>query len=199
MEPAQLNMFADDDILRAARPRLVGFSGRAGSGKSLCADYLVRQGWARVKFADPLKNMLRAFYSTLGLSEAEIEARMEGDLKETPDDLLNGKSPRHAMQTLGQEWGRELISPTLWVSAWAEAVASAWSKGLNVVVDDCRYPNEAAHIKKLGGRVFMVVRGNVELVDTSHVSERFEFTPDAAILNQGSIHDLRDKVAQAVG
>lgn len=194
----QLNLFPDDDILRAARPRLVGFSGRAGSGKSLCADYLVRQGWARVKFADPLKNMLRAFYATLGLSEYEIEARMEGVLKETADDFLNGKSPRYAMQTLGQEWGRELISPTLWVSAWSEAVALAWSKGLNVVVDDCRYPNEAAAINQLGGRVFMIVRGDAELVDTEHESERFEFTPDGVILNEGSIHDLRDKVGRSI-
>lgn len=44
----------------------------------------------------------------------------------------------------------------------------------------------------------MIVRGDAELVDTEHESERFEFTPDGVILNEGSIHDLRDKVGRSI-
>ena len=39
----------------------------------------------------------------LGLGEAHIE----GALKEVPCELLGGKTPRYAMQTLGTEWGRD--------------------------------------------------------------------------------------------
>jgi hypothetical protein len=63
------------------------------------------RGFARVRFAGPLKAMMAA----LGCTNAEID----GDRKEVPCDLLGGKSPRWAMQTLGTEWGRKLIGDDL--------------------------------------------------------------------------------------
>jgi hypothetical protein len=79
--------------------RLIALTGYAGSGKSTLADILAcEHGFTVVKFAGPLKAMLRA----LGLDEREIE----GDLKEQPCQLLAGHTPRRAMQTLGTEWGR---------------------------------------------------------------------------------------------
>lgn len=191
---AQLNMFPDDDILRAASPRLIAFAGRAGSGKSAASESLMYRGWERVKFASPLKNMLRAYYDTLGLEPKEVERRIEGDLKEEPDPYLTGRSPRHAMQTLGGEWGRGLMRDSFWVRGWTQAVINLMQMGANVVVDDCRYPNEAEAIRKLGGRIVMIVRPDAELVDVSHESERFDFEPDLCIQNDGSVFDLVTKV-----
>ena len=41
-------------------PKLLGITGKAGSGKTKAADHLVSLGWTRVKLAGPLKDMLRA-------------------------------------------------------------------------------------------------------------------------------------------
>lgn len=47
-------------------PKIIAFSGCIGTGKTTAANFLrERYGYALIKFADPLKSMLRA----LGLTE----------------------------------------------------------------------------------------------------------------------------------
>lgn len=132
-------------------PRIIALVGNAGAGKSTVADYLIESyGYHRVKFAAPLKNMLRA----IGLDDEEIE----GSRKEEPCDLLCGKTPRHAMVTLGTEWGRDMIGAEFWTSLWEEEVCAHINSGLNVVVDDCRFPNELEVVKRRGGIAWRIVR-----------------------------------------
>lgn len=164
-------------------PHIVAFRGDAGVGKTTVADYLVAQmGFQRVKFADPLKNMLRA----IGLDEDEIE----GDLKQVPCELLGGQTPRHAMQTLGTEWGRNCIGETFWVDLWINTA----SQFRLVVCDDCRFPNEADVIRKMGGRIIEIVRPNHQ--NPSEVAKHASETSltgleaDITIINDGSLGDL---------
>lgn len=134
---------------------IIGVAGRKYHGKDSVARELVTLGYKVVRFAGPLKAMLRAFYAEHGIAPAEIERKIEGDLKEAPCPLLCGKTPRHAMQTLGEEWGRQLISSNLWVESLSyRAEASGAQK---VVVPDVRYDNEAYIIEGLGGEVWRVV------------------------------------------
>lgn len=142
-------------------PKVIVLTGQAGSGKSTIAAQLAAQGYTVVKFAGPLKAMLRA----LGLTDAEIE----GDLKEKPCPLLGGRTPRYAMQTLGTEWGRNLIAPDLWVAAWQHAVRGVLASGGRVVVDDCRFRNELAAAMEMGGVAVRLVRDGAGTV--AHVSE----------------------------
>lgn len=59
------------------------FAGKRSSGKSTASQVLIDLGFTDLKFADPLKNMLRSFYSHNGVFDpVEIERRIEGDLKE---------------------------------------------------------------------------------------------------------------------
>ena len=57
------------------KPRLVAFTGLAGSGKSTAAQVLIDAGWVRVKFADILKSMLQTYYEMCGLGRDEISRR----------------------------------------------------------------------------------------------------------------------------
>lgn len=174
--------------------RLIAFTGPAGCGKSTAAEALVEMGWARVKFADPLKNMLRALYYSCGIEDtAFIEARIEGEMKEEPDPLLRGRTPRWALQTLGTEWGRNLISEDLWTAAWRNKVNGLLAEGVDVVADDCRFPNEAEAVRRLGGKVVQIL-GRCAGIGGRHASERMEIDPDMKIANAATIEGFQTDV-----
>ena len=160
--------------------RLVGISGKVGSGKTTAAEALIENGWVRVKMAGPLKDMLRS----IGLTDDHIE----GNLKEVPCDLLCGQTPRHAMITLGTEWGRKQIGSDLWASVAAERIRLALGAGFSVVVDDVRFENEAAVIRKLGGVVVRIIRPDTR--EIQHESEA-GVEPDFIQSNSGTTEDLR--------
>ncbi|OQS39777.1 deoxynucleotide monophosphate kinase [Chromobacterium haemolyticum] len=144
-------------------PNVLALCGAAGAGKStIAAELAAQHGYTVVKFAGPLKAMMRA----LGLTDDEIE----GHLKEQPSELLGGATPRHAMQTLGTEWGRQLIHAELWVGAWARTVLCVLAAGGRVVVDDCRFANELDAVQRLGGVAVRLQRAGAGLAG-AHSSE----------------------------
>jgi hypothetical protein len=137
-----------------AKPSIIALSGPAGSGKSTAAEYLARHhGFARTRFAAPLKAMMGAFYSSLGFTASDIEARIEGQLKEIECPHLCGKTPRFAMQRLGTEFGREILGASFWVDAWRETAARVLDEGGKIVVEDCRFDDEAIAVRAFGGIV----------------------------------------------
>lgn len=165
-------------------PAVVAFTGSAGSGKSTAAEYLETRGYTRVKFAGPLKAAMRA----MGFGDREIE----GDLKEKPHGLLCGKTPRFAMQTLGTEWGRDIIGPEFWTTLWRDAASEIIDAGGRVVTDDCRFANEAAAVRSLGGNIYRIDgRGGIA---GSHASEKMDFGVDEFIQNDGDIDLLRSRI-----
>lgn len=174
--------------LYTASRRIVAFTGLAGSGKSTAALHLVEQGWTRVRFAGPLKAMMAA----LGLTQDEIE----GSRKEVPCDLLAGKTPRYAMQTIGTEWGRDIIAPDLWIRAWRAALPAAGS----VVVDDCRFKNEAEAVTAAGGFLIRVSREGAGAGAAGHSSEALCASLPAIteIQNNGTVPEFLRAVEQTV-
>lgn len=162
---------------------VVGLTGLIGSGKSSAAEYLEwRHHFHRVRFAAGLKDMLRA----LGLNEFEIE----GSQKERPCEMLGGRTPRHAMQTLG-DWGRDIITSRLWVNAWIAAV-NKLPAGVPVVAEDCRFPNEVDAIRSYGNTsaIIRIVRSGASSTAAGHISELQTFPADITIRNDGSPEEL---------
>lgn len=133
---------------------LVAFTGGKGSGKDTAAAVFVREGFVHLKMADGLKAMLRALLTLRGVDEETATRMLEGDLKETPTPALNGRSMRHAMQTLGTEWGRKIMDTDFWVSV----VEDMCRQHTRVVISDVRFPNEAAMVRRLGGHLCRVTR-----------------------------------------
>ncbi|MCW8279827.1 deoxynucleotide monophosphate kinase [Agrobacterium sp. InxBP2] len=162
-------------------PPVIALTGLAGSGKSTASNYLVeKHGYQLVKFAGPLKDMLRA----VGLGEGHIE----GAHKETELAMLSGHTPRHAMQTLGTEWGRKCMGEDFWTNLWRSRIDGVLAFGGRVVVDDCRFPNEADEVRKIGGVVWQLVgRGGIA---GSHESEAGCGGADVEIHNIGDTVDL---------
>lgn len=164
-----------------------------GAGKTTAANAIMRaHNVTRVPFAAPLKLMLEA----VGVPLANLYG--DQDDKAKPLDVLCGKSARHAMQTLGTEWGRQCIGPDFWARAWC-SVAAQHPEG--VVADDVRFPNEAEAIRSLGGLVICIVPSKFAgaHVKTGHASEDFAKIPrDALIVNDGSKRQLGVEIRRAL-
>lgn len=133
-------------------------------------------------------------------------------------------TPRHALQALGTEWGRELY-PWIWVD---QLIRTAFTllrepstmdysakEGLvqrrpaapieGIVVSDIRFANEMSAISEIDGRLIRVVRPTAGLGGAAgqHTSEvEQDGIPDTAfdtvLLNDGSLASLEEKVAYMV-
>jgi predicted kinase len=174
--------------MRTDWPRIVAFSGPAGSGKTTAAKHLVTDhGYRRIRFADPIKDMLRDF----GLTFDQID----GPLKETPCDLLCGKTPRRAMQLLGDEYGRQLIGNDIWVRAWERRFEEAmlWSSDTRIVVDDLRYPNELDVLLRHDALIIRVHRPAVLAVE-AHASENHVLFSQRVLINDSTQSDFVNRL-----
>lgn len=169
--------------------KLIAFTGSIGAGKSEASNQAVARGYHRAKFANALKEMLRTFLRYRGADETTIERMLEGDLKGVSSEYFGGRTPRHAMQTLGTEWGRKLIHPDLWVTTEMDASAPFDC----VVFDDVRFPNEVAAIKTAGGQVVKIERPDL-FAKEDHASENQKLDVDTIVSNDGTLDDFRREI-----
>ncbi len=172
-------------------PRLIGlYSPAPGCGKTTAANLFIEH--QRVSFAAPLK---RAVWRLLD----KLNIRLPGahyvytDKEAIIPEL--GVSARHMMQTLGTEWGRACIHPDFWVMIARAKTQRIMADGRSVVIDDVRFPNEAAMIRELGGELWRIDRPGIAY-DGDHSSEGGleEITPDRVIVNDGTIAQLKEKI-----
>jgi hypothetical protein len=153
--------------------KLIGLcSPLLGSGKSTLANVLVeRHGFRRIPFAAVLKDMTVELLTALGYSDIRAAEVVERD-KSHEIGVLDGVTARHIMQTLGTDWGRNLIHQELWVRAWQGRTAAALAAGQSVVVDDVRFPNELHAVENMGGLTVRVSRpGVIAGPEAQHASE----------------------------
>ena len=181
---------------------ILGISGKAGAGKDTFADALVTCGFVKVSQADPMKRFCR---EVLGFTDAALWGPSEERNRPVPS--LAGLTARHALQTLGTEWGRACFED-MWIDHALEIARrllfpvlegdAPWKyspqRGLylgeeheapafGVVIPDVRFENEMNAIRRAGGRVIRIRRSGATLTGTAaaHVSERYqEPIPDSA-------------------
>lgn len=157
--------------------KLIALHGLAQSGKTTAAEYLVKHwGFIPITFADPIKAMIAAM---CGVTVEQLD--------EAKDKMLPHMdvSIREMFQTLGTDWGRNMIDEDIWVNMVSEQIAQ-YSDNVDIVVTDCRFENEAALIREKGGIVAHIYRPDVPQMD--HESEAgIEFEPtDYTLLNKSS-------------
>jgi len=166
--------------------RLIGITGKARSGKDTVATLINKHMvyFEIMSFAEPIKQMLK-----IGLNLTDEQ--LYGDKKETFDYAYNC-SARHMMQTLGTEWGRNLIHPDIWVIALDKMIQEF------TIIPDVRFQNEADYVRERG--VLIHVYGNRGGIAGNHISEQ-DIAPnenDYTIQNIGSIDELEKQVIKFV-
>lgn len=164
---------------------LIGLAGKARTGKDTVADLIIEhQGGFRYSFADPIREMLIPLGIDLRMPEWQ-------KMKETEIPLI-GKSPRYLMQTLGTEWGRNMVCEDLWLRLAAHKLKYSDS---TMVVADVRFENEAEWIRQNGGLLIHIFRDDAPSV-RAHPSEAGVMVKkgDRTIHNDGSLLDLAAKV-----
>lgn len=162
---------------------LIGITGKAGSGKDTVAGYLCTvYGFTRYGFADPIKQML----GKIGVD------CWSPHLKEVPVPWC-GVSPRRMAQTLGTDWGRQLIHPDLWLLIAGQYIDHHQEH--SVVIPDVRFENEVAWIRAQGGQVWHLHRPTAIPVE-SHVSEMGVVfrQGDGVLVNDGTMSLLYQRI-----
>jgi hypothetical protein len=174
----------------------IAFTGLAKSGKSTAADYCVgRHKFHRISYAAPMKRMLRCMLIESGAGLLQAVEMVDGKLKETPTKFLCGKSPRHALQTLGTEWARDLISQDIWRRILLHKVELQAPHA--VVVDDLRFADEAADLRGAGFTIIRMRRKGCGTA-SAHVSEDQDFDADITLDNDDDVSSLHDRLNELI-
>lgn len=173
--------------------KIVGLTAPRGAGKDTAALTFGELGYRCIAFAEPIKHAVEDMFSL------DAEVWTDRQLKESTlhdSGLVPGLhcSPRYLAQTLGTEWGRDLIAPDVWVRAVESKIkAEARLYGAQkFVVTDVRFSNEAEWIRSLAGRVVEIDRPGYNW-NPEHASEvgPADELVDHTLLNTGSLADLR--------
>lgn len=169
---------------------VVGVTGAAGAGKGTVASML---GWHEVSFADPLYDMIST------MTGYSVEQLKDRQFKEQVIPWL-GKSPRQLLQTLGTDWGRDIVAKDVWRKIGARRIRAAHLAGITcVVVPDVRFDDEADLIHdEFGGVIWEVTRPGAQTC-VGHVSESglSRNRIDRTLVNAGTLDEFREVVQAA--
>lgn len=198
--------------------KLIGITGKAGSGKSEVARMLAElYDFHIIAFADILKDIAAQVF---GFSPVQLygpsgfrnkpDKRYVRPVKHLvcnkfhhhTDDCMEPEylTPRHVLLTLG-DWGRECFKD-VWVVRTMREVREAESFGVpGVVIPDVRMKNEWQAVKKYNGKLILVTRFNKTSLSGSQarhetensMPDRHDFY-DFVINNNGSLGDLLSRV-----
>lgn len=178
---------------------VIAFTGKRGHGKSSAAEALVAEyGYIHLNFADPLREVCHIVYGV------DYEEMLDPILKEQPLTRWPFKAPRELLQQIGTDMFRNYIDDT-WVESWRMKVQKLLEGSAvdeyeqpivcsGVVCSDCRFLNEAAVVRALGGKIIRIddprkVRTDTASLHQSEV-EIDKIVADWTITNDRTLHDL---------
>jgi len=140
---------------------IIGICGFIGSGKDTIADYLVNlHGFRRESFANSLKD---AVAQVFGWDRTMLEGRTKQarEWREQRDAWWSERlgmdvTPRWILQYWGTDVLRKNFHDDIWIASLENKLRTSRD---DIVISDCRFPNEIKSIKQAGGLVVRVVRG----------------------------------------
>lgn len=141
--------------------KLIGLCGFIGSGKGTVAKILVEEhGFVEDSFAATLKDAVAAVFGW-PRHMLEGDTAESREWREQVDPWWSEKmgkpvTPRWVLQYWGTDLCRTHFHADIWILSLERKILNSAN---NVVIADCRFPNEVSMIKRLGGEVWRVKRG----------------------------------------
>jgi hypothetical protein len=186
------------------KPVLIGlYSSDMRSGKSTVASMLTERFFGLTQsFAAPLYDTVISIAGEfLDGGEPEVRRWLSDERKDKASipglsDCVNGGvTLRWMLQTLGTQWGRDLIHPHIWTML-AEQKALKALKSYSVIFDDMRFPDEFEMVKRNGGKAIRIfrpgegTRGDTSIGEGLLDNHAFDFN----IYNVGTLEHLKRNV-----
>ena len=142
---------------------IIGICGFIGCGKDTVADYLINEhGYTRESFAGNLKDAVSVIF---GWDREMLEGRST-EAREWREQVDTWWAEKLNMPTLTprwvlQYWGTEVARKGFHDEIWIHSLEKKLQNRSNVVIPDCRFPNEVSSIKNQGGKIIWVQRGDL--------------------------------------
>ena len=203
---------------------IIGLVGLKGCGKDTAADYFITHydNWIKGSFADSLKDTCACVF---GWDRELLEGSTQDSRawRETTDTWWSEKlnrpnfTPRVALQVIGTDLWRNQFNDNIWLLSFEKKLLTIKE---NVIITDCRFPNEIDLFKQLDGIIVRVKRGedpvwwDTAVEDNARRNEPYYnpmvpqaypevhasesswagCTEDYVIVNDGTLEDLEESV-----
>ncbi|EON7973332.1 putative deoxynucleoside monophosphate kinase [Escherichia phage vB_EcoM_G17] len=201
--------------------QIIAINGTIGSGKDTFGESFINNGYTRMSFATNLKDSVSAIF---GWDREMLEGSTKESrkIREEPDqywcDKLgrNDVSPRWVLQNYGTNILRKYFHNDIWVFSLEKSMQDIDG---NIIITDCRFPNELKMIRSNNGTIIEVQRvlphwyglaasynkGDINIkpveLESVHESEWAWIginNPDIIVQNNSTIDDLHKKAMDII-
>lgn len=202
---------------------IIAATGLIGSGKDTVADHLeTHYGFKRESFASALKDVAAAIMGwdrdlLEGKTKEARAWREEVDTWWAKRLSIPNLTPRWVLQQWGTQLFRQHFHDDIWIASLECKLLQGQS---DVVISDCRFPNEVKAIHNHNGMIVRVIRGDepnwfstakqacsgdqlaIQYLKDNNIHESewalANLNPDITITNNGTLPELFSKVDELV-
>jgi hypothetical protein len=177
----------------------IGLQGFIGSGKDTVGRYIAsRNDFEKDSFATTLKDICAVMFGwpremLEGHTEESREWREQPDLWWSNHLGIENFTPRYALQYLGTDILRNQFHSDLWLLTFKHRMNNS-AKGKNIILTDCRFKNEIAFFRNMGGKIIFIDSGErpewyeIALLANTGTQEEREMYSDVMTNDYSYVH-----------